>query len=575
MAIHCQSCGVELATWAGKCPSCGGTAQMVIKAPQDPMLGKLIGGKYKVTKKLGQGGMGSVYLAENVGIGQRVAIKFLNPSFFGEETVVARFLNEARSYGALTHPNAVQLHEHGQDEEGNLYISMEFVEGQDLKHLLEAEKRLSLRDALDIVLQICDVLAYAHGKGIVHRDLKPENVMVVKGLRGWHAKVMDFGVARLADTNRVTAAGTICGTPRYMAPEQAEGKDVDHRVDIYALGLVLFECVTGHHPFTAATIAETMRRQVMEPMPHIKDIAPELNLPDALDAAIQKAVAKEREQRWDSMTGFAETLVPLTPTATIQAVQPRQSGEQHTLLRGAPLEKTGHSASPYDRTRPEPAPSHAGLFGLLGALALLGGGAGLWFGVLKPQPAAQVIEVKIAEPPKAEPLEVPLALPKEDPKPPPETAPLQPADPRPANLKPPEPRPNPNPRPADPRPNPTPIPTPRPDPGAAVDAVRETRFASDLASAEKAYDRGELGEAASYLSGIPDTSERGPAANELKGRIQTVKSLLEKGRAAEAKGDCQGAIALWDQALRLNGGLKEASAGKAKCSKAMAPVGLE
>ncbi|HEY3448022.1 MAG TPA: protein kinase [Myxococcales bacterium] len=586
MAIHCQTCGSELATWTGKCPHCGGTSQMIIRAPQDPMMGKLIGGKYKITKKLGQGGMGSVYLAENVGIGQRVAIKFLNPSFFGEETIVARFLNEARSYGALTHPNAVQLHEHGQDDDGNLYISMEYVEGQDLKHLLESEKRLSMKDALDIVLQICDVLAYAHGKGIVHRDLKPENVMVVKGMRGWHAKVMDFGVARLADTNRVTAAGSICGTPRYMAPEQAEGREIDHRVDIYALGLVLFESLTGFHPFTAATIAETMRRQVMDPMPHLKDTAPELHLPEALDAAIQKAVAKEPEQRWGSMTDFAKTLVALTPTATIEAISkppaPAQ-GQGQTLLRAPPVEKTGHATSPFDRGAAGHKPANAGIYAVLGALAILGGGTGLWFGVLRPPPAP-VIEVKVPDVPRPDPLKDPPPPPKEDPVPkPPDPKPETPADPKPADPRPadPKPTPTPNPKPRNPTPLPTPnpkpdpAPTPKPDPSAAVDAIKETRFASDLASGQKAFDRGELSEAASYLSGIPETSERGAAASEMKGRIQSVRTLLEKARAAEGRGDCQGAIGLWDEALRLNGNLKDAHAGRAKCSKAMAPVGLE
>ncbi|MGC4117165.1 MAG: protein kinase [Myxococcales bacterium] len=589
MAIHCQTCGSELATWTGKCPHCGGTSQMIIKAPQDPMIGKLVGGKYKVAKKLGQGGMGSVYLAENVGIGQRVAIKFLNPSFFGEETVVARFLNEARSYGALTHPNAVQLHEHGQDDDGNLYICMEFVEGQDLKHLLESEKRLALKDALDIVLQICDVLAYAHGKGIVHRDLKPENVMVVKGLRGWHAKVMDFGVARLADTNRVTAAGSICGTPRYMAPEQAEGKDIDHRVDVYAVGLVLFESLTGHHPFTASTIAETMRRQVMDPMPHIKDIAPELNLSEALDAAIQKAVAKEREQRWDSMTEFAKTLVALTPTATVDALNskppaPTQT-DAKTLLRAPPVEKTGHASAPY---KVEHGASNTGVYAILGALALLGGGAGLWFGALRPAPAP-VIELKVTEPAKPDPLKDPPPPPKDDPKPKAEApAEVRPADPKPADPRPadPKPVPTPNPKVANPRPGPSSNPSATSNPTGSgnpdlvplKDATRileERAHSATLGEATTFYESGELARADKLLEGIPATSERAADAGALRAKIASVRSLLDKANAAESRGDCQTAIKVWDDALRLNRNLKDAQSGKNKCAKSMAPVGLE
>ncbi|MBI5546879.1 MAG: protein kinase [Deltaproteobacteria bacterium] len=573
MAIHCQTCGVELATWTGKCPQCGGSSPMEIRTPQDPMLGKLIGGKYKVVKKLGQGGMGSVYLAENVGIGQRVAIKFLNPSFFGEETVVARFLNEARSYGQLTHPHAVQLHEHGQDEDGNLYISMEYVEGEDLKRLLEKEKRLPIREALDIVLQICDVLAYAHGKGIVHRDLKPENVIMVKGLRGWHAKVVDFGVARLADGNRVTAAGSICGTPRYMAPEQAEGRDVDHRVDIYALGLVLYELLTGMHPFIASTIAETMRRQVMEPMPHLSVAAPELKLPDALDAAIQKAVATDPAQRFASLTDFAPVLVALIPTSTVDASLLSQGVEQaHTLLRGPPVEKTSHGTSPYDRSS---SPSRLPIFAGLGALAALLGGAGIWFSLRSPAPA--LTEVR--------PVDVPSRpeLPTIPPPPEPKSAVLPPADPeppdsRPADTsKPIEPRlvlKNPT-RPPDPGPGPTPHARPDPNTVTLQDAkaeLVEQRFANLLGDARSAFNVGDLAKADTLVAEVPESSRQHAKAEELRRSIEQTRTLLNKADTLYKNGDCEGAIRVWNEVLRINRSLRTALEGIQKC-KMQTPTG--
>lgn len=399
MSIICQGCAAELATWTGHCPHCGWTSRVEVKQRQDALIGRVIGGRYKIVEKLGQGGMGAVYLAEHTGVGQRVAVKFLNPSFSGDPDVVRRFLNEAKSYGQIAHPHAVQLHDFGQDEDGNLYISMEYIEGQDLKRVLEQEKRLSLKDALDVVLQVCDVLGYAHSKGIVHRDLKPENIMLVKGLRGYHAKVLDFGVARLMgeQSTRVTATGSITGTPRYMSPEQAEGKDVDHRTDVYALGLVLYECVIGAHPFGSATIAETLRRQVVEPVPHLSQARPDLRLPDVLDAAIQKAVEKSRERRFQSMKDFAEVLVRLVPTASLDAPSPDGGSEQAGASQKR--EKTAHQRSPFDRDEK----SRGGLIAGVSAAAVVALGAGGYF-ALKPsgeRPPLELVPTPIPSVPAA------------------------------------------------------------------------------------------------------------------------------------------------------------------------------
>ncbi len=374
MSIICQGCAAELATWTGHCPHCGWTKSVEVKQRQDALIGRVIGGRYKIVQKLGQGGMGAVYLAEHTGVGQRVAIKFLNPSFSGDPDVVRRFLNEAKSYGQIGHPHAVQLHDFGQDDDGNLFISMEYIEGQDLKKVLEKVKRFSLRDALDIALQVCDVLGYAHDKGIVHRDLKPENIMLVKGLRGYHAKVLDFGVARLMGEQgtRVTATGSITGTPRYMSPEQAEGRDADHRTDIYALGLVLYECVSGAHPFGSATIAETLRRQVVEPVPHLSEARPDLRLPDALDDAIQKAVEKNRERRFQSMKELAQALVPLMPTGTLDALP---EGDDALTDVNRVREKTAHDRSPFDREDK----SRAGFIAGVSAAAVVALGLGGYF----------------------------------------------------------------------------------------------------------------------------------------------------------------------------------------------------
>ena len=313
--VICQGCSAELPTWTGVCPHCANTEFIRIEAPQDQMIGRVIANRYKIVAKLGQGGMGSVYMGELVGIGQRVALKFLNAHLSNDPEIARRFLNEAKSYGRVSHPHAVILHDFGQDEEGTLYISMELVEGKDLQKLLAEEVRLSIPEAVEISLQLADVLGHAHSKGVVHRDLKPENIMVRKGTRGLHIKVLDFGIARIMEegATRLTAQGSIAGTPRYMAPEQADGQEVDARVDVYSVGLVLFEMLTGVQPFDGSSLTEILQKQLVSPMPHLLDVAPDLDFP-RLDAVIQKATAKNRVERYQSMHQFAVELSNAVPT---------------------------------------------------------------------------------------------------------------------------------------------------------------------------------------------------------------------------------------------------------------------
>lgn len=365
----CQGCGAEHQSWTGRCPECG-TSETIRLAPNtDRMVDRIIKNKFRIVKKLGQGGMGAVYLAEQVGIGHKVALKFLKAEFSSDAEIARRFLNEAKSYARVAHPNAVALHDFGQDEEGNLFIAMEYCEGVDLKKML-AEKPLAMIESIDVVLQVADVLANAHEKGVIHRDLKPENIMVRRGLRGLHAKVLDFGIARLMDGGtRLTVVGAIAGTPRYMSPEQVEGKEVDLRADIYSLGVVLFELLTGRQPFDGSTIAEILRKQAVEPMPHLTEFAPELDYPD-LDAVLQKACRKRRDERWPDMLAFANALSMATPTQADVALTPLQRSSIHramgtpkpTVPDATPASTSGVAmpgqpadASAVDQTRLKPA----------------------------------------------------------------------------------------------------------------------------------------------------------------------------------------------------------------------------
>ncbi len=346
MAVFiCQGCGTELASWSGRCPTCGTTETIRLAPTQDRMIGKVVRQKYKIVQKLGQGGMGAVYLGEQVGIGHRVALKFLKSEFSADAEIARRFLNEAKSYARVAHPNAVILHDFGQDEEGSLFIAMEYCEGVDLKRILAQQKRLSIGEAIELCLQVADVLGHAHQKGVVHRDLKPENIMVRRGMRGLHAKVLDFGIARLLNEGtQMTIAGSIAGTPRYMSPEQVEGQEVDLRADIYSLGIVLFECLTGRQPFDGTTVAEILRKQVKSPMPHLKEVSADVDFPE-IDSVIQTACAKKPQLRWGDMTRFATALSKALPTqASLQYTS--QSGILSTTALAAHATATHNAITP-------------------------------------------------------------------------------------------------------------------------------------------------------------------------------------------------------------------------------------
>ncbi len=352
-SARCQHCGVELSGTAASCPGCG---RVLADSPTtDSLVGRLVAGKYRLLRRLGQGGMGVVYLAEHAGVGQKVAIKFLHPTFSADPEISRRFHNEARSYARVVHPHAIQLHDFGQDEQGGLFISMEYVEGSDLRRVL-SQGPLPPREALDIVLQVADVLSAAHASGIVHRDLKPENIMLAREIRGWHAKVLDFGLAQLADGGgRLTTPGAVSGTPRYMAPEQVEGQPLDHRVDIYALGLVLFEALTGKSPFDSQSISELMRLQLSVPVPRLSQAAPHLAIDPSVDLAIQTATAKRREERFARMADFAQALssalARLGP-APVTSSMPAEDESGPTLARIAPTPRSQASApSPKNATR--------------------------------------------------------------------------------------------------------------------------------------------------------------------------------------------------------------------------------
>ena len=266
-----------------------------------PVLRKI--GRYEVRSELGRGAMGVVYRAEDPLLGRKVAIKtiLLSGDPAEREDYEARFLQEARAAGGLNHPNIVTIHDVGREGE-MVYMAMELVEGVELREMIPA-LRQSISLELDLAIQIAEGLAFAHAGGVVHRDIKPANVMVV---RGRQAKIMDFGIARLQESLVKTQAGTVLGSPQYMSPEQITGQEVDGRSDIFSLGSTLYEMATGEAPFRGADISALSYMVCMGEQRPASQLNPAL--PPMLDLILNRALTKDREQRYQSATELAADL---------------------------------------------------------------------------------------------------------------------------------------------------------------------------------------------------------------------------------------------------------------------------
>jgi serine/threonine-protein kinase len=274
-------------------------------------IGQVVG-NYKVTSKLGEGGMGVVYLAEHPVIGRRAALKAIHPQFSGNGEVVTRFINEARSISQIGHDHIVDVTDFGRTDAGDFYLIMEYLAGETLSDRLALEAPFAPVRALQIAAQIADAIAASHSRGVIHRDLKPENVILIdrRGTRDF-VKVLDFGLAKLAGDGaeaRAAQNGMIMGTPYYMAPEQCQARGlIDERTDIYALGVILFEMLTGRVPFGGDSSREVLRKQVSMRAPTVRSYRPDL--PEVLDVLLGRALAKKPSERFPSMSAFREALL--------------------------------------------------------------------------------------------------------------------------------------------------------------------------------------------------------------------------------------------------------------------------
>ncbi len=292
---------------AVQCPLC---KQLQPPPESDTLLGRVVAGKYRLEQLVGVGGMGRVYRAEQTVLGRTVAVKVIHPHLLGDSSTASRFNTEARAASRLNHPNSVSIFDFGRDEpDGMLYLVMELLAGRDLATVAFDHERLTLTRMLSICDQVLGALAEAHALGVIHRDLKPENIVLARMQSGLEVvKVLDFGLATILETKRrMTLPGVICGTPEYMSPEQAAGRELDGRSDLYGLGVLLYEMIADRLPFEGKTPAELAHAHQHAPVPPLGRVAPQA-IPEPLVKFVHRSLAKAPADRFASAHAMQEAL---------------------------------------------------------------------------------------------------------------------------------------------------------------------------------------------------------------------------------------------------------------------------
>ncbi len=359
----CLECNRQFTGIVKACPHDGAA---LVPLARDPMIGTCLMGKYDIIDVVGHGGMGVVYKGRQVLMERTVAIKMLQSQHIADSQSVQRFLREGKASCRMNHPHVITVYDFGiTPQSGQPFIVMDYLEGISLSDMIKQDGQVSVERSIKILTQATDALDHAHRAGVVHRDLKPSNIMLVEYEdEKDFVKIVDFGVAQLigagGEQQRLTQIGEVCGSPVYMSPEQCQGLELDARSDIYSMGIVIFETLTGRLPLIGKTMVETMSKHISEMPPRFSEVRPDLYIPERLEAVIWKAMAKDPANRHQTMAELCRDLDTAIPkpgkSQVLRTDFPTMPGEEKE-------EKTSNKALPL-------------VLGGVGALILTAGVAG-------------------------------------------------------------------------------------------------------------------------------------------------------------------------------------------------------
>ena len=324
MKLFCPECQARFDDTALQtCPEDGSKLFLLDATVEDPLLGAQIDGRFRIDGLIGRGGMGAVYRGTQLSVGRSVAIKVLRPEFLDQEIALERFYRESKIISELSHPNIVRLIDFGQDRQRNLlYLVMELIDGVEIGKLLE-HGRFQLPLALEILYQVCGALTEPHMRDVIHRDLKPDNLLAVPISDGTlQVKVLDFGIARASEANvQITSTGMVCGTPQYMAPEQAQNLEMSARTDLYSLGVILYEMLSGTPPFNGQNSLQIMLQQVQMAPPALSMHLGPRELPLEVDALVRDMMSKKSLSRPESAREVRERIDLIRSKYAIEPVR--------------------------------------------------------------------------------------------------------------------------------------------------------------------------------------------------------------------------------------------------------------
>lgn len=356
--------GAGTVTRASLEPEAGGEADPALIRPtaEEPSLvGTVLLDRYRLLSELGVGGMGTVYLAEHITIRKKLAVKVLSSQFAHKPDLVERFLQEARAASMIDQQNVVEINDFGHTPDGSVFFVMEFLAGEDLSKTIERVGPMPWPRARHIFLQICRALAKAHEVGIIHRDMKPENCFrIQRGKNPDFIKVLDFGIAKVTSgegeaTRGLTRTGMIFGTPEYMSPEQAQGGVLDHRVDVYACGVILYELLTGEVPFTGDNFMAVLTQHMFEAPRAPSEVAPEAGITPQVEAIILKALQKQADLRFASMVDMEEAILAIdkgadpvevvSESTSVPSMGPMSFSAQQSTIQDIPTAGVAQSGS--------------------------------------------------------------------------------------------------------------------------------------------------------------------------------------------------------------------------------------